>query len=337
MESVGVFQNEDCDFLNKMLMIDEEADSAFQFLPGFGTPSDIWPCTEANANANFAFLNGNFDTNFCFSQENTNTSSTYSNNYNSACFPYLSQETPQFCDSNLVMSDIPESMRFWVMDEPNNTLPQFFPSDHVMHDVVNLKVEMGNAELTELGMKRKFEVPQQPEAVVNVENPKKKCRVPRDIPACKKNVQAKKNKSVSTDEDSTLNGPIAQSSSSYSSEDDSNTSQELNGGATSDSKGSAALNSSKKPRAGRGAATDPQSLYARKRREKINERLRILQNLVPNGTKVDISTMLEDAVHYVQFLQLQIKLLSSDEMWMYAPIAHRGMDMGLYQNIFPTQ
>lgn len=45
-----------------------------------------------------------------------------------------------------------------------------------------------------------------------------------------------------------------------------------------------------------------------KRREKINERLRILQNLVPNGTKVDISTMLEDAVHYVQFLQLQIKV-----------------------------
>lgn len=339
MESVGVFQNEDCDFLNKMLMIDEEANSAFQFLPGFGTPSDLWPCSEANANANFTFFDENFNTNFCFSQENTNIS-TYSNNYG-ACFPHLSQETPQYCDSNLVMSDIPESMHFCEMDGPTNTLPQFFPSDHVMHDIMNLKVEMGNEELTDLGIKRKFEVPQQPEAVVNVENPKKKCRVPRDIPTCKKNVQAKKNKSVTEivniDEDSTNNGPIAQSSSSYSSGDDSNTSQELNGGATSDSKGSVALNSSKKPRAGRGAATDPQSLYARKRREKINERLRILQNLVPNGTKVDISTMLEDAVHYVQFLQLQIKLLSSDEMWMYAPIAHKGMDMGLYQNIFPTQ
>ncbi|KAL8096234.1 uncharacterized protein LOC141692084 [Apium graveolens] len=340
MESVGVFQNEDFDFLNKMLLMNEEADSAFQFLPGFGTPADLWPCTEGNANANFSFFDENFDTSFCFSQENTNIS-TYGNNYN-ACFSHPSQETPQFCDSNVVMSDIPESMRFCVMDGPNNALPQFFPSDHVMHDVANLKVEMGNAESTDLGIKRKFEVPQQAEAVVHVENPKKKCRVPRDIPTCKKNVQAKKNKSVNqianTDEDSTYNGPVAQSSSSYnSSEDDSNTSQELNGGATSDSKGSVALKSSKKPRAGRGAATDPQSLYARKRREKINERLRILQNLVPNGTKVDISTMLEDAVHYVQFLQLQIKLLSSDEMWMYAPIAHKGMDMGLYQNIFPTQ
>ncbi|KAI3785417.1 hypothetical protein L1987_44535 [Smallanthus sonchifolius] len=91
-----------------------------------------------------------------------------------------------------------------------------------------------------------------------------------------------------------------------------------------------------KTRAGRGAATDPQSIYARKRRERINERLRILQNLVPNGKKVDISTMLEEAVHYVKFLQLQINLLSSDDKWMYAPIAYNGVDMGLYNNISPT-
>ncbi|KAG6789717.1 hypothetical protein POTOM_005841 [Populus tomentosa] len=66
-----------------------------------------------------------------------------------------------------------------------------------------------------------------------------------------------------------------------------------------------------------------------KRRERINERLRILQNLVPNGTKVDISTMLEEAVQYVKFLQLQIKLLSSEDLWMYAPIAYNGMDIDL--------
>ncbi|TVU49389.1 hypothetical protein EJB05_00697, partial [Eragrostis curvula] len=84
-----------------------------------------------------------------------------------------------------------------------------------------------------------------------------------------------------------------------------------------------------KARAARGAATEPQSIYARKRRERINERLKILQNLVPNGTKVDISTMLEEAVHYVKFLQLQIKLLSSDDTWMYAPLAYNGMDIGI--------
>ncbi|KAL6637273.1 hypothetical protein ACP70R_024845 [Stipagrostis hirtigluma subsp. patula] len=88
-----------------------------------------------------------------------------------------------------------------------------------------------------------------------------------------------------------------------------------------------------KAQADRRSATESQSLYARKRRERINERLRILQHLVPNGTKVDISTMLEEAVHYVKFLQLQIKLLSSDEMWMYAPIAYNGMDIGIDLNL----
>nr|XP_043623255.1 transcription factor bHLH139-like [Erigeron canadensis] len=94
-------------------------------------------------------------------------------------------------------------------------------------------------------------------------------------------------------------------------------------------RGSAIPNSNGKTKVNRGSATDPQSVYARKRRERINERLRILQKLVPNGTKVDISTMLEEAVQYVKFLQLQIKLLSSDDMWMYAPIAYNGMDLGL--------
>ncbi|KAK7310812.1 hypothetical protein RJT34_08556 [Clitoria ternatea] len=114
------------------------------------------------------------------------------------------------------------------------------------------------------------------------------------------------------------------SSGSYTSEED-NTFQEN----SERSESPTALNLNGKRRASRGSATDPQSLYARKRRERINERLKILQNLVPNGTKVDISTMLEEAVHYVKFLQLQIKLLSSDDLWMYAPIAYNGLDIGL--------
>ncbi|KAF7015036.1 unnamed protein product [Triticum aestivum] len=106
-----------------------------------------------------------------------------------------------------------------------------------------------------------------------------------------------------------------QSSSSCTSEDG-----DLDGNAKSSSKKTGT-------RASRGAATDPQSLYARKRRERINERLKTLQNLVPNGTKVDISTMLEEAVEYVKFMQLQIKLLSSDDMWMYAPLAYNGINV----------
>lgn len=62
-----------------------------------------------------------------------------------------------------------------------------------------------------------------------------------------------------------LNG---QASSSYSSEDDSSASQDMNGGGgSSGSKSSAAATTNGKARAGRGSATDPQSLYARVRNQ----------------------------------------------------------------------
>ncbi|XP_073152360.1 uncharacterized protein [Henckelia pumila] len=162
------------------------------------------------------------------------------------------------------------------------------------------------------------------------ESSKKRPRMPTEVNKNKRNIKMK-----ILDDDNNNNNNIdnmntelvRHGSSSCSMEDDSAYgSLELNGGylpSSSDSKGSG------KARASRGSATDPQSLYARKRREKINERLKILQCLVPNGTKVDISTMLEEAVEYVKFLQLQIKLLSSDDLWMYAPIAYNGMDIGL--------
>ncbi|CAL9183685.1 unnamed protein product [Musa hybrid cultivar] len=60
---------------------------------------------------------------------------------------------------------------------------------------------------------------------------------------------------------------------------------------------------------------DPQSTAAKNRRERISERLKILQDLVPNGTKVDLVTMLEKAISYVKFLQLQVKVLATDEFW----------------------
>ncbi|CAL4983030.1 unnamed protein product [Urochloa decumbens] len=80
------------------------------------------------------------------------------------------------------------------------------------------------------------------------------------------------------------------------------------------------------------SSKNSQSLYAKKRRERINEKLKTLQQLIPNGTKVDMSTMLEEAVQYVKFLQLQIKLLSSDETWMYAPLAYNHMSIDINLN-----
>ncbi|KAJ4979385.1 hypothetical protein NE237_010165 [Protea cynaroides] len=53
-------------------------------------------------------------------------------------------------------------------------------------------------------------------------------------------------------------------------------------------------------------STDPQSVAARERRHRISERFKILQSLVPGGTKMDTVSMLEEAIHYVKFLQTQI-------------------------------
>ncbi|XP_072979481.1 uncharacterized protein [Typha angustifolia] len=174
---------------------------------------------------------------------------------------------------------------------------------------------------------------------ISAKIPTKKARASMPAPRRAKNSKSKKSqKCVSTDNDEETNAEFnGQSCSSYISDEDSNASQEMNGEENTSYNSSATQDLNANTTAGRGSATNPQSLYARKRRERINERLRILQNLVPNGNKVDISTMLEEAVQYVKFLQLQIKLLSSDELWMYAPIAYNGINIGLDLKMSPPQ
>ncbi|KAI4378457.1 hypothetical protein MLD38_015935 [Melastoma candidum] len=64
-------------------------------------------------------------------------------------------------------------------------------------------------------------------------------------------------------------------------------------------------------RARRGQATDSHSLAERARREKINARMKFLQDLVPGCSKISGTTLvLDEIINHVQSLQQQVEVLS---------------------------
>ncbi|XP_058207646.1 transcription factor bHLH48-like isoform X3 [Rhododendron vialii] len=64
-------------------------------------------------------------------------------------------------------------------------------------------------------------------------------------------------------------------------------------------------------RARRGQATDSHSLAERARREKINARMKLLQDLVPGCNKISGTAMvLDEIINHVQYLQRQVEFLS---------------------------
>lgn len=52
------------------------------------------------------------------------------------------------------------------------------------------------------------------------------------------------------------------------------------------------------------------NLCERKRRDKINKRMRILKELIPNCNKTDKASMLDDAIVYLKNLKLQLQIMS---------------------------
>ncbi|KAI3749451.1 hypothetical protein L2E82_20063 [Cichorium intybus] len=82
-------------------------------------------------------------------------------------------------------------------------------------------------------------------------------------------------------------------------------------------------------RARRGQATDPHSIAERLRRERIAERIRALQELVPSVNKTDRAAMLDEIVDYVKFLRLQVKVLSMSRLGGASAVAPLVTDIPL--------
>ncbi|XP_038994555.1 transcription factor PIF4-like [Hibiscus syriacus] len=62
---------------------------------------------------------------------------------------------------------------------------------------------------------------------------------------------------------------------------------------------------------GRSRAVEVHNLSERRRRDRINEKMRALKELIPHCNKTDKASMLDEAIEYLKSLQLQLQL-----MWM---------------------
>ncbi|KAK5786591.1 transcription factor PIF3-like isoform X1 [Gossypium arboreum] len=60
----------------------------------------------------------------------------------------------------------------------------------------------------------------------------------------------------------------------------------------------------------RSGAAEVHNLSERRRRDRINEKMRALQELIPNCNKVDKASMLDEAIEYLKTLQLQVQIMS---------------------------
>ncbi|CAM8922955.1 unnamed protein product [Rhodiola kirilowii] len=60
----------------------------------------------------------------------------------------------------------------------------------------------------------------------------------------------------------------------------------------------------------RSRAAEVHNLSERRRRDRINEKMRALQELIPHCNKVDKASMLDEAIEYLKTLQLQVQMMS---------------------------
>ncbi|MED6134261.1 hypothetical protein PIB30_035430 [Stylosanthes scabra] len=66
--------------------------------------------------------------------------------------------------------------------------------------------------------------------------------------------------------------------------------------------------------------SETHNLYERQRRDKINKKLRILKDLIPNCNKVDKASLLDDAIEYLKALKLHLQIMTMGTGLCMAPL-----------------
>ncbi|XWS41025.1 hypothetical protein CRYUN_Cryun17cG0045700 [Craigia yunnanensis] len=93
----------------------------------------------------------------------------------------------------------------------------------------------------------------------------------------------------------------------------------------------------------RSRVTEVHNLSEKRRRGRINEKMRALQELIPHCNKTDKASMLDEAIEYLKSLQLQLQVMcmgSGMAPMMFPGIQHymsrMGMGMGMGPPVLPT-
>ncbi|KAL8143805.1 hypothetical protein V2J09_016837 [Rumex salicifolius] len=94
----------------------------------------------------------------------------------------------------------------------------------------------------------------------------------------------------------------------------------------------------------RSRAAEVHNLSERKRRDRINEKMKALQELIPRCSKTDKASMLDEAIKYLKLLQMQVQMMSMGyygmvpmmfpgvQQYMQMPPMGMGMGMGTGMN-----
>ncbi|CAM8911293.1 unnamed protein product [Rhodiola kirilowii] len=80
----------------------------------------------------------------------------------------------------------------------------------------------------------------------------------------------------------------------------------------------------------RSRAAEVHNLSEKRRRSRINEKLKALQKLIPNSNKSDKASMLDEAIEYLKQLQLQVQMLSMRNGVSLHPLCMPGVTQPLH-------